>query len=107
MVRSQNIKNLNTEKEGIVILRSLVDGFMVPDKDQRFLYYKYYDDKINDLEIFDNNVIKFIKYSHLLWGLWALNCYLNKILTSLSFFLPFVLSLVVSNDVSRILKNTK
>jgi hypothetical protein len=39
MVRSQNIKNLNTEKEGIVILRSLVDRFMVPDKDQRLYLY--------------------------------------------------------------------
>ena len=39
MLRSQNIKNLNTEKEGIVILRSLVDGFMVPDKEQRLYLY--------------------------------------------------------------------
>ena len=43
MVRSQNIKNLNTEKEGIVILRSLVDGFMVPDKDQRLYLYNILD----------------------------------------------------------------
>ena len=38
-LRKQNIKNLNTEKEGIVILRTLVDGFMVPDKDQRLYLY--------------------------------------------------------------------
>ena len=40
MLRSQNIENRKTEKEGITILRSLVDGFMVPDSDQRrFLFY--------------------------------------------------------------------
>ncbi len=39
MLRSQNIKNLKTEKEGIIILRSLVNGFMVPDKDQRLYLY--------------------------------------------------------------------
>ena len=38
-LRKQNIKNLNTEKEGIVILKTLVDGFMVPDKDQRLYLY--------------------------------------------------------------------
>ena len=38
-LRKQNIKNLNTEKEGILILRTLVDGFMVPDKDQRLYLY--------------------------------------------------------------------
>ena len=35
----EKAKNLNTEKEGIVILRTLVDGFMVPDKDQRLYLY--------------------------------------------------------------------
>ena len=43
MLRQQNIKNLNTEKEGIVILRTLVDGFMVPDKDQRLYLYNILD----------------------------------------------------------------
>ena len=42
-LRKQNIKNLNTEKEGIVILRTLVDGFMVPDKDQRLYLYNILD----------------------------------------------------------------
>tara|TARA_B100000902_G_C26985891_1_gene752603 strand:+ start:35 stop:487 length:453 start_codon:yes stop_codon:yes gene_type:complete len=41
--RKQNIKNLNTEKEGIVILKTLVDGFMVPDKDQRLYLYNILD----------------------------------------------------------------
>ena len=43
MVRLQNLKNLNTEKEGIVILRTLVDGFMVPDKEQRLYLYNILD----------------------------------------------------------------
>lgn len=34
MKREQNIKNLNTEKVGIKILRSLIKGFDVPDKEQ-------------------------------------------------------------------------
>lgn len=34
MKREQNIKNLNTEKVGIKILRSLVKDFDVPDKEQ-------------------------------------------------------------------------
>ena len=42
-LRKQNIKNLNTEKEGILILRTLVDGFMVPDKDQRLYLYNILD----------------------------------------------------------------
>jgi len=32
--REQNIKNLNTEKVGIKILRSLIKGFDVPNKEQ-------------------------------------------------------------------------
>ena len=28
---------------------------------------------------FDNNVLKFIPFTHLLWGLWALNSHLMKI----------------------------
>ena len=42
-LRKQNIKNLNTEKEGIVILRTLVNGFMVPDKEQRLHLYNILD----------------------------------------------------------------
>ena len=38
-LRKQNLKNLNTEKEGILILRSLVKGFMVPNKDQKLFLY--------------------------------------------------------------------
>lgn len=34
MGREQNIKNLKTEKDGIIILRSLLKGFDVPNKDQ-------------------------------------------------------------------------
>ena len=34
MKREQNIKNLNTEKVGIKILRSLIKDFNVPDKEQ-------------------------------------------------------------------------
>ena len=34
MKREQNIKNLNTEKVGIKILRSLIKGFDVPNKEQ-------------------------------------------------------------------------
>lgn len=34
MKREQNIKNLNTEKVGIKILRSLIKDFDVPDKEQ-------------------------------------------------------------------------
>ena len=40
MKREQNIKNLNTEKVGIKILRSLIKDFDVPDKEQLTrLYY--------------------------------------------------------------------
>ena len=43
MLREQNLKNLRTEKDGIIILRSLVEGFMVPDTDQRRYLYKIVD----------------------------------------------------------------
>ena len=33
------LKNLNTEKEGIAILRSLLDAFMVPTKSQKLHLY--------------------------------------------------------------------
>ena len=39
MLREQNIKNLKTEKEGIIILKSLLDTFIVPTKDQRKTLY--------------------------------------------------------------------
>ena len=39
MLRKQNIKNLKTEKEGIIILRSLLKTFLIPTKDQRIRLY--------------------------------------------------------------------
>ena len=41
--REQNLLNLRTEKDGIIILRSLAEGFMVPDTDQRRYLYKIVD----------------------------------------------------------------
>jgi len=38
--RSRNLKNLKTEKDGIVILRSLVKNFMVPTKEEKIALYK-------------------------------------------------------------------
>ncbi|SVC85845.1 uncharacterized protein METZ01_LOCUS338699, partial [marine metagenome] len=35
MLRKQNIRNLKTEKAGISILRNLVEGFIVPSKDEK------------------------------------------------------------------------
>jgi len=40
MSRKENISNLKTEKEGIIILRELMDGFMVPTKEERQFLYK-------------------------------------------------------------------
>jgi len=40
MSRKENISNLKTEKDGITILRELMDGFMVPTKEQRQFLYK-------------------------------------------------------------------
>jgi len=40
MSRKENISNLKTEKEGISILRELMNGFMVPTKEQRQFLYK-------------------------------------------------------------------
>ena len=39
-LRTQNLKNLNTEKIGIRILKELVKGFMVPSKEQRKYVYE-------------------------------------------------------------------
>ena len=39
MLRNQNIKNLSTEKEGIIILKSLLSTFIIPTKDQRITLY--------------------------------------------------------------------
>ena len=33
-MRKQNLKNLKTEKIGIIILRKLLDGFAIPNKEQ-------------------------------------------------------------------------
>ena len=40
MARKENLSNLKTEKEGIIVLRELMDGFMVPTKEQRQFLYK-------------------------------------------------------------------
>ncbi|MBC8522359.1 hypothetical protein H8D29_00355 [PVC group bacterium] len=54
MPRTRNIENLKTEKKGILLLRSLLDGFMVPTKaEKKFLYdilglnYKKYNRSID------------------------------------------------------------
>jgi hypothetical protein len=39
MGRAQNESNLKTEKEGIQILRGLMDGFIVPSKEERVKLY--------------------------------------------------------------------
>tara|TARA_Y100000996_G_C22413961_1_gene598465 strand:+ start:389 stop:838 length:450 start_codon:yes stop_codon:yes gene_type:complete len=39
MLRPQNVQNLKTEKEGITILKKLVDGFLVPTKEQKVHLY--------------------------------------------------------------------
>ena len=33
MARKENVSNLKTEKEGIIVLRELMDGLMVPTKE--------------------------------------------------------------------------
>ena len=43
MVRKQNIKNLNTEKIGIQILRSKINNFMVPTIDDKHFLYNILD----------------------------------------------------------------
>ena len=40
MSRKENLSNLKTEKEGIITLRELMDGFMVPTKEERQFLYK-------------------------------------------------------------------
>ena len=42
-LREQNLKNLNTDKTGIQILREDVKGFMVPSKEQRKHVYELCD----------------------------------------------------------------
>ena len=39
MLRKENIQNLKTEKEGILILKSLNSSFFVPTKDERLYLY--------------------------------------------------------------------
>ena len=39
MLRNQNIKNLKTEKEGVIVLKSLLNTFFIPTKDQRITLY--------------------------------------------------------------------
>jgi hypothetical protein len=42
-MREQNARNLQTEKEGIVLLRRKLDTFFVPSKDQKIELYKMAD----------------------------------------------------------------
>lgn len=67
MSRKENISNLKTEKEGITILRELMDGFLVPTKEQRqFLYelcgidYRKYSRSVDGIQLLvsDFNKIK-------------------------------------------------
>jgi len=43
MPREKNIQNLKTEKEGILILKSLISSFIVPNKEERMFLYKILD----------------------------------------------------------------
>ncbi len=56
MLRTKNIENLKTEKNGIIVLKSLLNGFIVPNTDQKkFLYdmlkidYKKYSRSIDGI----------------------------------------------------------
>lgn len=56
MLRTKNIQNLKTEKNGIIVLKSLLNGFIVPNTDQKkFLYdmlkidYKKYSRSIDGI----------------------------------------------------------
>ena len=42
-LRKQNVQNLKTEKEGIIILRELVTDFIVPSKEQKVFLYNILD----------------------------------------------------------------
>ena len=71
MLREQNIKNLKTEKEGIIILKSLLDTFIVTTKDQiKTLYnilnidYKKYTRSV------DGVVIHVASHRRLVGGGW-------------------------------------
>ena len=43
MARERNIKNLKTEKEGIVILKKKIPNFLIPTSDERKYIYKILD----------------------------------------------------------------
>ena len=66
MSRSENISNLKTEKDGITILRDLMDGFMVPTKEERLLLYNLCD-------------IDFRKYSRSIDGIQLLVSDFNQV----------------------------
>ena len=58
MSRKENLSNLKTEKEGIITLRELMDGFMVPTKEERqFLYelcsidYRKYSRSVDGIQL--------------------------------------------------------
>jgi hypothetical protein len=43
MVRERNIRNLNTEKEGILILKKHISNFLIPTSEERKYIYKILD----------------------------------------------------------------
>lgn len=43
MVRERNIKNLKTEKEGVLILKKKISNFIIPTSDERKYIYKILD----------------------------------------------------------------
>ena len=58
MSRKENLSNLKTEKDGIIILRELMDGFLVPTKEERqFLYelcgidYRKYSRSVDGIQL--------------------------------------------------------
>jgi len=57
MGREQNLKNLKTEKDGIVILRESIPGFIVPTKEEKNFVYE----KLNiDLKKYSRSVDGFV-----------------------------------------------
>ena len=74
MARKENLSNLKTEKEGIIVLRELMDGFMVPTKEQRQFLYKLCG-------------IDYRKYSRSVDGIQLLVSDFNKIKSEMDFLL--------------------
>tara|TARA_Y100001958_G_C20748314_1_gene233850 strand:+ start:69 stop:524 length:456 start_codon:yes stop_codon:yes gene_type:complete len=74
MVRKQNIKNLNTEKIGIQILRSKINNFMVPTIDDKHFLYNILD-------------IDYRKYSRSIDGVILNVSYIDEVKTKQDFTL--------------------